>query len=272
VAPVASTAALVTQRIIHIETGRKRALLAKLLQGEGVGRTLVFARTKHGADRVVKQLEQDGLSANAIHGNKSQGQRERALQEFRDGVAPILVATDIAARGIDVDNVTHVIQYDLPDVPESYVHRIGRTARAGASGEAVALVAADELDKLWAVEKLVRTPIPAEDHRQDQSIPVARAPANGKSASRPQQRGGGQGRGRGAPGGPARSGGAPRPQGNRPAGPPRGPDAGQSRRRAMPAAIAEVGRKDRRWRDADFREGASAPAERDRTWRVGGDD
>ena len=206
----------------------------------------------------------------------SQGQRERALQEFRDGIAPILVATDIAARGIDVDNVTHVIQYDLPDVPESYVHRIGRTARAGASGEAVALVASEELDKLWAVEKLVRTPIPAEDHRMDQSVPVARAPANGKSAGRPQQhRGGGQNRGRGAPGGGAPRSGAPRPrqpQGQRPSGAPRGADAGQTRRRAMPAAIASVGRKDRRWRDADFREGGAAPGARDATWRVGGED
>ncbi|SDE34729.1 ATP-dependent RNA helicase RhlE [Belnapia rosea] len=277
VAPVATTAERVAQRVMHVETARKRLLLAKLLKGEGVGRTLVFARTKHGADRVVKQLEQDGLTANAIHGNKSQGQRERALQEFREGSAPILVATDIAARGIDVDNVTHVVQYDLPDVPESYVHRIGRTARAGASGEAVALVAAEELDKLWAVEKLIRTPIPAEDHRQDQSSPVTRPVQTGRPAGRPQghRGGGGQGRGRGAPG-QQRQGGGPRPQGQ-PAGQrqaaPRGAEAGnQSRRRAMPAAMSDATRRDRTWRDGDFREGSTAPGARDRTWRMGGDD
>src|SRR5215210_1630048 len=172
VAPVATTVERVAQRALHVEQGGKRGLLAKVLRGEGVGRALVFARTKHGADRVVKQLAQDGLAANAIHGNKSQSQRERALLEFRIGRAPILVATDIAARGIDVDNVTHVVQYDLPDVPESYVHRIGRTARAGASGEAVALVSPDEVDKLRAVEKLIRQAIPAEDLRQDKSAPL----------------------------------------------------------------------------------------------------
>ncbi|MBL6458937.1 DEAD/DEAH box helicase [Belnapia sp. T6] len=273
VAPVATTAERVAQRVLHVETARKRQLLAKLLQGEGVGRTLVFARTKHGADRVVKQLAQDGLQANAIHGNKSQGQRERALQEFREGSAPILVATDIAARGIDVDNVTHVVQYDLPDVPESYVHRIGRTARAGASGEAVALVAAEDLDKLWAVEKLIRTPIPAEDHRLDQSSPVTRPVQAGRSAGRPQghRGGGGQGRGRGAPG-PQRSGHAPRPQGQPGGQRPAAAGANQTRRRAMPAAMGEATRRDRNWRDGDFRDGGSKPGSRDRTWSVGGDD
>src|SRR3712207_2202759 len=117
-----------------------QAMLAiHLLNHEGRPEAATENRIEHLDDRVVKQLAQDGLSANAIHGNKSQGQRERALLEFRTGQAPILVATDIAARGIDVEAVTHVVQYDLPDVPESYVHRIGRTARAGASGEAVAL-------------------------------------------------------------------------------------------------------------------------------------
>ena len=274
VAPVATTAERVNQRILHVETGRKRALLARLLQGEGVGRTLVFARTKHGADRVVKQLEQDGLSANAIHGNKSQGQRERALQEFRDGIAPILVATDIAARGIDVDNVTarHPVrpagragELRPPHRPHRARRRLGR-GRGPASRPRS--WTSSGRSRSWSA-----TPIPAEDHRQDQSVPVARAPANGKSAGRPQQHrgGGGQGRGRGAPGGGAPRSGAPRPQG-RPAAPPRGPDAGQTRRRAMPAAIATVGRKDRRWRDADFRESGAAPSARDATWRVGGED
>ena len=175
VTPVATTAERVEQRVLHVEAAGKRGLLASLLRDPKVGRALVFARTKHGADRVVKQLAQDGLSANAIHGNKSQGQRERALAEFKSGQAPILVATDIAARGIDVAGVTHVVQYDLPDTPESYVHRIGRTARAGASGEAVALCAPDEMDKLRAVEKLIRQLIPAEDMRADRSVPLARA-------------------------------------------------------------------------------------------------
>ena len=131
---------------------------------------------------MVKQLEADGLAANAIHGNKSQGQRERALAEFKDGIAPILVATDIAARGIDVDGITHVVQYDLPEVPETYVHRIGRTARAGASGEAVALVCHEDLDKLFAIEKLIRQVIPAEDQRDDKTRSLAKP---GLLAARP---------------------------------------------------------------------------------------
>ena len=154
VTPVATTAERVAQRVLHVEAGGKRALLASLLRAPEVERVLVFARTKHGADKVVKMLEQDGLAAHAIHGNKSQGQRENALAQFKSGRAPILVATDIAARGIDVAGVSHVVQYDLPDTPESYVHRIGRTARAGASGEAVALCAPDETEKLRAVERL----------------------------------------------------------------------------------------------------------------------
>ncbi len=269
VAPVATTVERVSQRALHIEQGGKRGLLAKLLRGEGVDRVLVFARTKHGADRVVKQLDQDGLSANAIHGNKSQGQRERALLEFRIGHAPILVATDIAARGIDVDGVTHVVQYDLPDVPEAYVHRIGRTARAGASGEAVALVSPDELDKLRAVERLIRQAIPAEDLRQDKSRPLSRPQGgNGGGGGRQQQRGRngrGGGGGGGGPSSPQRPRfGAPA-QGRRDGGGNhRGPSAaggGEARRRrAEPAAEAGPLRRDRQtWRDGDFRDGAPEP-------------
>nr|WP_256476275.1 DEAD/DEAH box helicase [Siccirubricoccus soli] len=255
VAPVATTAERVAQRVLHVEQARKRILLAELLRGEGVGRTLVFTRTKHGADKVVKQLDQDGLSANAIHGNKSQGQRERALAEFKSGQAPILVATDIAARGIDVDGVTHVVQYDLPEVPETYVHRIGRTARAGASGEAVALVCADDLEKLWAIEKLIRQPVPAEDRREDKSGSLTKAPM---AVVRP-ARGGHQnhGRGRGAPGGGHRQGQAPKGQNHGGRGAPAAakPAGGDATRR-RPAA--EAGRKDRSWREGDFRD--SAPA------------
>ncbi|GAA0576496.1 DEAD/DEAH box helicase [Craurococcus roseus] len=264
VAPVATTAERVAQRALHIEQGGKRGLLAKLLRGEGVGRALVFARTKHGADKVVKQLAMDGLSANAIHGNKSQGQRERALLEFRTGHAPILVATDIAARGIDVDGVTHVVQYDLPDVPEAYVHRIGRTARAGASGEAVALVAPDETDKLRAVEKLIRQSIPAEDLRQDKSAPLNRPQQAGGGGGRQRQGQGQRGRNnRGGGGGPApqrHPSGRPQGSGNRRhggGGAPLGSDAG--RRRAEPVDAAPARQDRQRWRDADFRDSAPEP-------------
>ncbi|MBR0667097.1 DEAD/DEAH box helicase, partial [Roseomonas hellenica] len=188
VTPVATTAEKVSQRVIHVEQGRKRIILAELLRGEGVGRALVFTRTKHGADRVVKQLEADGIASNAIHGNKSQNNRERALALFRNGSAPVLVATDIAARGIDVDGVTHVVQYDLPEVPETYVHRIGRTARAGASGAAVALCCADDRDKLRAIEKLIRMAVPSED-RRDPNAPREEVSAEPpRRGQRPPQR------------------------------------------------------------------------------------
>ena len=122
---------------------------------------LVFTRTKHGADKVVRGLNKDGISAEAIHGNKSQNQRERVLKDFRDGRVRTLVATDIAARGIDVDGISHVINFDLPNIPESYVHRIGRTARAGADGIAISLCSHDELPFLRDIEKLIRMAIPA---------------------------------------------------------------------------------------------------------------
>jgi ATP-dependent RNA helicase RhlE len=265
VTPVATTAERVAQRVLHVEAGGKRALLARLLRGEGVERVLVFARTKHGADKVVKMLGQDGLAANAIHGNKSQPQRERALAEFKTGRAPILVATDIAARGIDVSGVTHVVQYDLPDVPESYVHRIGRTARAGASGEAVALCAPDEVDKLRAVEKLIRQAIPAEDQRADRSRPVvAVAPS---APQRPQRGGGHRGQGGGNGHGGHRNAAAqpaaPRPQRAAAAAAPSGPrppqgDGGHAARRRAPESPPPRGevRKDRSWRDGDFRDSA----------------
>ena len=134
VAPQATTVARIQQSILFVETDRKRHLLAELLSDPKMARTLVFTRTKRGADRVAKYLEQSGIEADAIHGDKSQGQRERALAAFKAGKVRALVATDIAARGIDVDAVSHVVNFDLPNVPESYVHRIGRTARAGADG------------------------------------------------------------------------------------------------------------------------------------------
>ncbi len=160
VAPVATTVERVSQSVIFVDTARKRHVLLDLLVDHTTGRTLVFTRTKHGADRVVKHLEESGLPAAAIHGNKSQGQRERALADFRSGATRVLIATDIAARGIDVDGVTHVINFDLPNVPESYVHRIGRTARAGAEGSAISLCAPDERAFLRGIEKLTRIRVP----------------------------------------------------------------------------------------------------------------
>ena len=131
---MSSTVELITQWVLHVERGDKRALLREVLHDPTMTRVLVFTRTKHGANRVAEQLDRNGVRADAIHGNKSQGARQRALDAFKRGGIRVLVATDIAARGIDVDGITHVINYELPNEPESYVHRIGRTARAGASG------------------------------------------------------------------------------------------------------------------------------------------
>ncbi len=181
VTPVGTRAERVDQSVILIEQDRKRTLLAVLLQQPGVERALVFTRTKHGADKVVRNLELAGIPAVAIHGNKSQGQRERALDAFKRGTAPVLVATDIAARGIDVEAVTHVIQHDMPDTAEAYVHRIGRTARAGASGIAIALCSNDERDQLKDVQKLIRQEIPTKDMRNSIDAPKERAaPAPGR--------------------------------------------------------------------------------------------
>jgi ATP-dependent RNA helicase RhlE len=165
VTPVASTVDRVEQRIMFVETARKRALLAEILRAGGMDRTLVFTRTKHGADRVVRHLAQSGIAAAAIHGNKNQSQRERALGAFKAGRTPVLVATDIAARGIDVDGVTHVVNFDLPNIAESYVHRIGRTARAGAAGQAISFCDNAERAFLRDIEKLIRQSIPASDRR-----------------------------------------------------------------------------------------------------------
>jgi superfamily II DNA/RNA helicase len=165
VTPVASTAERVTQRIIQVDRGAKPVLLAKLLKAEPVDRALVFTRTKHGADKVVKSLAKVNIAAEAIHGNKSQNHRERTLAAFRSGAIRTLVATDIAARGIDVDGVSHVVNFDLPNIPETYVHRIGRTARAGADGVAISLVDADELAYLRDIEKLIKQALPREDLR-----------------------------------------------------------------------------------------------------------
>jgi ATP-dependent RNA helicase RhlE len=170
VAPQATTVEKVDQRVIFVESQRKRALLADLFADPKMSRAIVFTRTKRGADRVAKYLEAAGVTANSIHGDKTQGQRERALAAFKAGQCRALVATDIAARGIDVDGVSHVINFELPNVPEAYVHRIGRTARAGAGGAAISLVADDERTLLRDIQKVTRQTLPAFDRRNDRAL------------------------------------------------------------------------------------------------------
>jgi superfamily II DNA/RNA helicase len=167
ITPEATTVERIDQRIIHLDRGAKQDVLAEILRAEPINRALVFTRTKHGADKVVRALEKSGISAEAIHGNKSQGQRERVLAAFRDGKVRTLVATDIAARGIDVEGISHVINFDLPNIPETYVHRIGRTARAGADGVAISFCSSDEAAFLRDIEKLIRMTIPSSDRRTD---------------------------------------------------------------------------------------------------------
>ncbi len=174
VAPAATTVERVSQRVIHVETSKKRALLVELFADPELSRALVFTRTKRGADRVADHLEAAGVAVAAIHGNKSQKQREQALEAFRNARIRVLVATDSAARGIDIDQVSHVVNFELPDVPESYVHRIGRTARAGAAGSAISRVDAEERDQLRDIERLTRQSIPAEDRRQDAGLTADR--------------------------------------------------------------------------------------------------
>jgi ATP-dependent RNA helicase RhlE len=156
VTPAATTVELVDQGVLFVPSDQKRDALATLLRDPAFERVLVFTRTKHGADRVVRHLSAAGIGATAIHGNKSQPQRERALAGFRAGGSRVLVATDIAARGIDVEGVSHVINFELPNVPEDYVHRIGRTARAGAAGVAISLCSEEERVYLRDIEKLTR--------------------------------------------------------------------------------------------------------------------
>ena len=187
VTPQATTVERIAQRIVHVDRGNKPKMLADILREEKVDRVLVFTRTKHGADKVVRGLNKDGISADAIHGNKSQNQRERVLKNFRDGRLRTLVATDIAARGIDVEGVSHVINFDLPNIAESYVHRIGRTARAGADGIAISLCSHDELPYLRDIEKLIRMAIPATGNVQP-SAGLAPAAAARWPQRRPQWR------------------------------------------------------------------------------------
>jgi ATP-dependent RNA helicase RhlE len=162
VAPRNATADRVDQLVFPLDKGRKREFLSHMIGQRNWRQVLVFTRTKHGANRLAQQLERDGLHAVAIHGNKSQGARTRALDGFKSGTVRVLVATDIAARGLDIDQLPHVVNYELPNVPEDYVHRIGRTGRAGREGQAVSLVCAEEADYLKGIERLLRREIPQE--------------------------------------------------------------------------------------------------------------
>src|SRR5471030_775312 len=205
--PQASTVDRVEQRVILTDKSAKPNLLVEVLKTEKTDRVLVFTRTKHGADKVVRALQKTGFAAEAIHGNKSQNQRERVLADFRTGKLRILIATDIAARGIDVDGVSHVVNYDLPNIPESYVHRIGRTARAGAEGIAISFCDYEEAPFLRDIERLIRMAIPATDRRTGQrpAHRPAQQNAGNRNGGRPhrnghQQRGHGGGNGGGGNG------------------------------------------------------------------------
>jgi len=175
VTPRNSTVEIIAQRVHPVDRERKRELLTHLIGSNNWHQVLVFTRTKHGANKLAEQLDKDGITALAIHGNKSQGARTRALAEFKEGSLQVLVATDIAARGIDIDQLPHVVNYDLPNVPEDYVHRIGRTGRAGASGEAISLVCVDEHEFLRDIEKLLKRPIPRDTIAGFEPDPHARA-------------------------------------------------------------------------------------------------
>jgi ATP-dependent RNA helicase RhlE len=220
VTPVATTAETIDQRLYMVEREQKRDLLVHLLESENIQRTLVFTRTKHAANRVAKQLNAAGIGADAIHGNKSQNARERALAAFKSGTCRVLVATDIAARGIDIDGITHVINFDLPNEPESYVHRIGRTGRAGAAGIALSFCDVEERAYLRDIERTIRRTVPVvESHPYRSGVslsaPIVRPPAPGRGQQgrgqqpgrgpRPERSGGNGGRG-GRRGGQGRSG------------------------------------------------------------------
>jgi len=199
VTPVSSTADTIAQQLFYVEKNDKRALLNHILKDKEIKTALVFTRTKHGADKVVKDLVKVGITAEAIHGNKSQNARQRALTNFKNRTTRVLIATDIAARGIDIDELTHVINYELPNVPETYVHRIGRTGRAGASGIALSFCDSEELPFLKDIHKLIAKQIPVNEEHPYPMSPqsmVAKAEA-AKSAGGGGGRGGAPKRGRG---------------------------------------------------------------------------
>ena len=189
VTPVASTVEIIDQSVMYVEHDRKRDLLVKLFQDKSLSRVIVFTRTKHGANRVAEMLDKSGTPADAIHGNKSQSARQRALENFRVGKIRALVATDLAARGIDVDGVTHVINFEIPNESESYVHRIGRTARAGASGKAISLCDDEERAYMKDIERLINKKIRVDESQPYHSDRIANLTNTPRPA--PARRGGG---------------------------------------------------------------------------------
>ena len=257
---------LVSQLVIPVDRDRKRELLSQLIRSGRIDQALVFTRTKHGANRLAEQLARDGIAATAIHGNKSQGQRVKALNDFKAGRASILVATEVASRGLDIDALPHVVNYELPMVAEDYVHRIGRTGRAGSTGDAISLVCVDEAPLLRDIERLLAKPIPTEiipGFEPDRSIrpePIVRG-----GGQRPQQHAGQRRPGSGQPrqggfSGPRRqptAGGATyrRPEGPRPTAAPIG---GERQRPAQrpDGRPAKPGRS-RPWRDSPDRQPAN---------------
>ena len=188
VTPVSSTADTIQQSLFYVDKGDKKSLLIHVLKDKNIKTALVFTRTKHGADKVVKDLVRVGITAEAIHGNKSQNARQRALTNFKNRTTRVLIATDIAARGIDIDELTHVINYEIPNIPETYVHRIGRTGRAGANGIAFSFCDEEELEFLKDIHKLIAKEIPVEEGHPYPMSPVAMA---AKLASSPKKGGGG---------------------------------------------------------------------------------
>ena len=213
-----STVEVIEQMIHPVDRDKKHPMLAHLIKTNNWKQVLVFTRTKHGANKLVEQLGKDGIGAMAIHGNKSQSARTKALAEFKDGSLTALVATDIAARGIDIDQLPHVVNYDLPNVPEDYVHRIGRTGRAGATGEAVSLVCVDEHQMLKDIEKLIKQTLPREVIPGFEPDPTAKAQPIQLRSGAPGHGGRGGRPGGGRPGGAPRAGSAPASRSAAPAG------------------------------------------------------
>ncbi len=217
ITPPATTVELIQQSVMYVDRKHKSDLLRHLLKDNTLDRVIVFTRTKHGANRVVEVLEKNRIPSAAIHGNKSQGARQKALENFRAGKVRVLVATDIAARGIDIDDISHVINYEVPNISESYVHRIGRTARAGTSGIAISFCDAEEKAFIRDIEKLIAQPIPVDTKHPYHSAEIAeaRTMSSGKAkAAIEGNRGGGRGRrppgrrfGGGGRGGPSGGGG-----------------------------------------------------------------
>jgi ATP-dependent RNA helicase RhlE len=247
--PVSSTAAKIEQSVYHVSRATKPALLGKLLGDPSISRALVFTRTKHGADKVVRALDRFGVGAEAIHGNKAQNARQRALSNFKNGSTRVLVATDIASRGIDVQDISHVFNYDLPEVAESYVHRIGRTGRNGASGTAIAFCDGEERSYLRQIERVTRMALPVAELPKDLPMPAAAEVGEPRERDeRPQGRFGGRPEGRGQGGG--------RPGAGRPYGGSQGRSQGSapSRTRDDNTRPSMMGRQD------DRRGGYSSPA------------